>query len=608
MIDLLQKLIQRYQAELETTRNSSTTTHSPPDTSGIKDTLSSLLFAESTLYKIALCENYPQHPKQIVVIGPTQVGKSSIVNLLLGSELAEASAMAGFTVHCQGYSVGNPDNDGWAKAFFEGIQSQAQSALDRQVLNEYSLTNADRLLPDSAGWQGCVVWDTPDFDSVESYGYRLPVLRAAALADLIVFTVSREKYADKTVWTMLSQLAELSKPVILVINKTPEQYRGELADSVRQKYERVMAGKAVSDLPLHFIDEYKEGPAAAGDSVELAELRSAISSQLHRPPLETLQLQSKDFMAVHWSRWTAPLVEEHQRQTEWKHLVDRMSEALVARYRSEYLGGARNKEIFQLALAELLALLEVPGVAEPLSRLRSVVTWPVRKLIGTATDSARQSDVPKDDRGEERRLLEELAEHGLSQLAVQISERENSNVWWSEIDARLGSRKQDLLQGFEKGLNNYQVLLQVEIERAAQSLYKKLQQQPVTLNGLRAARVTTDAAAVVLAVKSGGLGAADLVLAPAMLSLTSMLTEGALGQYMQKVQNNLSDYQKKEVASLISRKLRVRLYPLATEVVVCGKISTAKLQEAAEQLGLSMPEINRDQHRSNAINTGEQHV
>ena len=95
------------------------------------------------------------------------------------------------------------------------------------------------------------------------------------------------------------------------------------------------------------------------------------------------------------------------------------------------------------------------------------------------------------------------------------------------------------------------------------SLYQNLQKQPATLNGLRAARVTTDAAAVVLAVKSGGLGAVDLVVAPAMLSLTTLLTESALGKYMGRIQKKLTEYQEKEVRSLMERKLKRPLLKIA---------------------------------------------
>jgi len=63
-------------------------------------------------------------------------------------------------------------------------------------------------------------------------------------------------------------------------------------------------------------------------------------------------------------------------------------------------------------------------------------------------------------------------------------------------------------------------------------------------------------------VKSGGLGAVDLVLAPAMLSLTTLLTEGALGQYMQRVQKELTSYQKAQVKTVIDENIRKPLLAL----------------------------------------------
>jgi len=83
-----------------------------------------------------------------------------------------------------------------------------------------------------------------------------------------------------------------------------------------------------------------------------------------------------------------------------------------------------------------------------------------------------------------------------------------------------------------------------EIELAAKKLYEQLQSQPALLNTLRAARATADAAAVALAVKSGGLAPADLVLAPAMLSVTTLLTESALGRYLDTVKEDLKRRQK----------------------------------------------------------------
>ena len=137
---------------------------------------------------------------------------------------------------------------------------------------------------------------------------------------------------------------------------------------------------------------------------------------------------------------------------------------------------------------------------------------------------------------------------------------------------------------YDKSLDNYQTMLQVEIDSAAQSLYQKLKEQPATLNSLRATRVTADAAAVVLAVKSGGLGAVDLVLAPAMLSLTTLLTEGALGKYMDRIQRQLTAYQEKEVQSVIDRKIAKPLLKFGDSQNNQTLISEEELQRMTEKL------------------------
>ena len=68
--------------------------------------------------------------------------------------------------------------------------------------------------------------------------------------------------------------------------------------------------------------------------------------------------------------------------------------------------------------------------------------------------------------------------------------------------------------------------------------------------------MTTDAAGVALAVKSGGLAPADLVLAPAMLAVTSLLTESALGRYLDGVKRELKQQQAREAAALFDTRLR----------------------------------------------------
>ena len=70
-----------------------------------------------------------------------------------------------------------------------------------------------------------------------------------------------------------------------------------------------------------------------------------------------------------------------------------------------------------------------------------------------------------------------------------------------------------------------------------------LVEQPLILNSLRATRVTADATAIALTLHMGGIGVHDLVFAPAMLTITTLLTESAIGSYMHKVENDLKQQQ-----------------------------------------------------------------
>ena len=61
-------------------------------------------------------------------------------------------------------------------------------------------------------------------------------------------------------------------------------------------------------------------------------------------------------------------------------LQDNVDEALLI-YQRDYLNHPQHYETFNKALAELLTLLELPGVAKALAGLRKVITWPMRTIF-----------------------------------------------------------------------------------------------------------------------------------------------------------------------------------------------------------------------------------
>ena len=548
--------------------------------------LTTLSIARASLDKLSLSRTRPEHPLQLAIIGPTQVGKSTLVNLLLQQPLAESHATAGFTVHCQGFHVTTETHDlysaqpHWASDFFNNVQITDQKSLDRSVSDEYSLAQVSIT---NSIFNDTVVWDTPDFDSIESLDYRAPLLQLITLADLVVFIVSKEKYADRTVWTMLEMLAARDTPVLMVINKTQPDVRDELKASFDQKYRALN----VTDKPpeVTFIGEYFDSLHDAADSDELMQLRHIVREQMVHRSVEDLRTSALRFINHHWSGWTSGVVAEHRSRRQYAAMVELIADETMNRYRSEYIDADRHKEVFQLALSELLVLLEVPGMAKPLSKVRSVVTWPVRTLMSAAKES---DSAPRDDRNEERRLLDELCKHSIASLAASLAALEigaEGHVW-KRVRLQVQGEEDAINAAYTGELEIYQSRLQIEIESAAQSLFENLKKQPTMLHSLRAARVTADAAAVVLAVKSGGLGAVDLVIAPAMLSLTTLLAEGALGQYMQKVQQQLTDYQENHVQSLIQEQITLPLLSLYPQLANTSgeSISEQALHQATQKL------------------------
>jgi len=182
------------------------------------DGYNTLRLADALLDKQSLNQADPNHPLQIVVIGPTQAGKSTLCNLILDANAAGISALAGYTVHAQGFAARVEEHQlSSLTTLMQPLIRVHSSELRADNLQHYVLETVE------AGNQSLidqgVVWDSPDFDSVESSGYRGAVLQAVAMADVLVLMVSKDKYADKSVWDMLRLIRRLGKPMFVCINK-----------------------------------------------------------------------------------------------------------------------------------------------------------------------------------------------------------------------------------------------------------------------------------------------------------------------------------------------------------------------------------------------------
>ena len=567
MLEFIQLLKQRYQSVLSQLNDESNNLR-------FQQRIDDLILAEAFLRKGQMLNNAPDYPLQVAVVGPTQAGKSSLVNVLLNSSVAGVSPLAGYTMHPQGFCDGVPLSAcNGLQWYFGRFQQMPQIQLPKDRHDCYSLTENttnSSYLPD------CVLWDTPDFDSIDSANYREGVIRTLALADMIILVVSKEKYADQSVWDIMADIEALQQPTLICLNKLSEGSEALLVNSLKAKWQQVRKDEFPHVVPLYY--QKQTGQPEWPDTNRLLQL----VKQVNRKKQFRLE---QELLQIHWQPWLEPVLAEHSSLKDWHGLVDQVIEQGLDSYQRDYLNHPHHYETFQLALAELLNLLEIPGLAGLLANTRRVLTWPIRKMM-----SIGRKRLHITDSSQEITLLNQIAEHVLIQLADKLlnqAEQNRQSQWWKEFSSLLRTQRATILKDFANAAQRYHVSFQEEVENTANHLYHKLQEQPTVLNSLRATRVTADAAVIAIALHTGGIGMHDLVIAPAMLTVTSLLAESALGSYMRRVENELKRRQLAAVKqSLFNESIKEKLLELSGQLssVTHFNISPEQLQQAELQL------------------------
>jgi hypothetical protein len=547
----------------------------------LRRNLQSLVFAEAFLEKGELNRASPDHPLQIAVLGPTQAGKSSVVNWLLGKNLAGVSPLAGFTVHPQGFAVATEAGSlEWLDGYWRQYRRYRRADLPPDRYDGYALeeTAAD---PRRSSLAGAVLWDTPDFDSVDAQDYRQAVLRVAALADVAVLVLSKDKYADLSVWELMRLLEPLGQPTLVCLNKIEPASCSALAESLRDKWRASRQDPPPDIVALPYLEE---ADGLAGLEAERAALLAGLELARRAARRNRHEAQARKLVEAHWQDWVAPVQAEHRQQAEWRELVEGAVGDSVKLYRRDFLDHPHHYETFQRALAELLTLLEIPGLGGALVAARQAVTWPLRQLVKLGRRRR-----PETHGGAEAAILGHALQHAFIRIGENLLLRRDESAaeqaWWREISALFRDDRPVLTHRFEQAAAGYLRAFQPEIDQAARRLYEHLRAHPAVLNGLRATRVTTDAAALAVALHTGGIGVQDFVIAPAMLSLTSLLAESALGRYMDKAAEELKRKQLAAVERLFRDAVQAHLVRLPGRLDAARRFDIPpELLEAAAKL------------------------
>ncbi len=170
-----------------------------------------------------MLDDQPPLPIHVVVVGGAGAGKSTVANLLSGASAAEANPQAGFTRHPIAYtSTNGPLNWTGHVGFLGPLQPLTQpspSSLDEDVYQ------VRRVPADAASFdllKDFIVWDCPDMTTWAAGSYIPRLMEAAALADILVYVASDERYNDEVPTQFLHLLLQSGKPVVVCLMKMKE--------------------------------------------------------------------------------------------------------------------------------------------------------------------------------------------------------------------------------------------------------------------------------------------------------------------------------------------------------------------------------------------------
>jgi hypothetical protein len=465
-------------------------------------------------------------PLHVVVVGGAGAGKSTVANLLSGAQAAEANPQAGFTRHPIAYtSTNGPLNWAGHLGFLGSLRRLLQdtpSSLDEDVYQVRRVpadpTSFDLL-------RDYVVWDCPDMTTWAATGYVPRLIEAAALADMIVYVASDERYNDEVPTQFLRLLLQTGKPVVVCLMKMRETDAPALVAHFQKEVLGSMPAGVVGILAIPYLNpEQLQDPARLATRYRIPLLNQV--AVLGHPPAAARQRSLRGalrFLVQNQDRLLAAAKQDVQALQTWRAVVQNGQIEFDNRYRREYLDSERFRG-FDEALVRLMALLDLPGIGKVLSGTLYVLRTPYRMLkglLGKAVSRPPMAVRP------ELPVMEEALTGWLDLLRKEAARHADSHPLWAHVAQgfQTGGLAELARDRFQQAFRGFQMALADEVDRTARAIFEELEKNPAKLNALRGLKFSLDAGAIGLTIATGGLNWHDLILVPLAASLTHQLVE-----------------------------------------------------------------------------------
>jgi GTPase SAR1 family protein len=519
-------------------------------------------------------------PLFVAVVGGAGAGKSTVVNFLCGSVVADANPQAGFTRHPKafvhpGLTAAWPSYLGFLGPL-QRLSDDKPANLDEDVYQVKKLTASSAEDP----FAEFAVWDCPDMTTWASTNYVSRLMEVVALADVVVYVASDERYNDEVPTQFLHLVIKAGKPVVCVLTKMREADAEPLTAHFRQQVLDKLP-PSVGDLPTipvvtipHLPPDVRVDPAGKGAPYRVALLNQVLALA---PTADDGRRRTLANAVRYLQAAGDGLLDVARRDlTEldtWRGVVTTGKTEFEERYRSEYLSGEAFRR-FDQTREQVMHMLDLPGAGKFVSGVFGLVRWPyafLRKFVVKAVSRPAPHSLSETD------VCQSAMTAWLDRLQAESLRRAGQHPLWKQVvhgfDAGLKTQANDL---FGQKLLTLSRKETDELDRLARAVPEKLAGNPLLLNVLRGGIILLDLVAIGLvcwaawAMQSWwGL----LLILPAV-SITRHLVEFIVTGVVDRGRNKL----KRERESMVGEQLTAPMQSWLGDWPTTGGSSLEKLQ------------------------------
>jgi hypothetical protein len=531
-------------------------------------------------------EGQPTRPLHVAVVGGAGAGKSTVVNFLAGRVVAEANPQAGYTRHPTAFLPPGPVLQWPSYIGFMGplnrVGGDKPASADEDV---YQVKRIECGSAQSHPLAEFVIWDCPDMTTWASEGYVARLMEVAALADVIVYVASDERYNDEVPTQFLHLLVKAGKAVVVVLTKMKppdapafiDHFRQELLSRLPKLPNGEVPAVPVVALP-HMTPEERADPAGAGAKYRvpllnqiLVQCESDVIARTRTVTNATKYLSTAGEGLLDVARRDLAELDA------WKAAVFAGKAAFEERYRREYLSGEQFRR-FDTYRERLVDLLELPGAGRILGgalwALRAPYRWTRDYVFGLMVR-------PNVLNLSEQTVLAGALAGWLDTLQAEALRKAGTHPLWKQIavrfDSELGPHARER---FNTEFRTFELKESEDLEQAGRALVDGLEKNPALLYTLRGGKFALDLAVIGAVVYFTWPPGWLLLLIPIGVSATHQFAEMVTRGVAETARNRVRTQRETLVTSSLTTPLAAWLAAWPTT----GGTSFEKLQQVLRRV------------------------